>query len=455
MLAALPLLKRSLLSCLLLRIVPVSTGLVNNTIDDTIGDSTTGLQPSYFPPDSWAQGQQCSTCNIHSGTTADTIDVHQVFDATWHDSTYSVGGPEHGVAVSFIGTAVYVYNIIVNQIPGTTTFTNLTFWIDNALVGSYTHVPGGTTVFEYGVLVYSNTSLKNQEHFFTMSAGGANESLILFDRIVYTQDSDDSTSNSPTALSSPNSTVPISLPGSTPSLLTTSSSGASTSKSSAPIGAIVGGVVGGVVGIILLGLLAFWIARARRRTAARRPPAVAEKIDPFIFGNARRPPDQRSSRAPILPNLRLGRTRLMPRGPGSTTTTDASSSTETGDGFQGHRPRLPPLSPAETARSHEQAEYRTRIQALEAQVRALEVQQQVGASSDASGSRTQLSHGSTPRPRRSRSRNRSGRSGRSANASTAHLRSELTSLRDEIAALRGELSQDQLGMLEAVPSYVA
>ncbi|PIL31266.1 hypothetical protein GSI_05964 [Ganoderma sinense ZZ0214-1] len=454
MLAALPLLSPSLVLCLFLPIVPVSATLLNITVDDTDGDASGGSTLSFSPHAMWSEGQDCPGCNVHSGNTSGTVDVSQVFDGTWHDSTYHPGDLDHTVSVSFTGTAVYVYNIIANQIPYTTTLTNLTFWINSDLVGSYVHIPENTTALEYNVLVYSNTSLPNGQHFFTMSAGGPNASLILFDRLVYTQDSTNSLASG--------SSVSISFPSST-SLLATSAPVSASSKSTPPIGAIVGGVVGGVVGLAILGLVAFLVFRARRQTAARRPPPAAEKIDPFVFGGgAQHPQGRRMSRAPILPDLRFGRSRLMPRGPGSTvTSTDASSSTETrtADGFQGHRPRLPPMSPAETARSREAAEYLSRIQALEAQVRALEVQQQLGGRSDASGSRTQLSHGSSTqtRSRRSRSRGRSGRSGRSANASAsaANLRSELASLRSEIAALRGELSQDQLGVLEAAPSYVS
>ena len=128
------------------------------------------------------------------------------------------------------------------------------------------------------------------------------------------------------------------------------------------------------------------------------------------------------------------------------------------------------MPPAETAGTRE-AEYASRIRALEAHVHALEVLQQQqqlspstssGATSDTSGSHTWLSQGSMLWTRRSRSRRGSGRSGRSANtntntntnASAAHLHSELAWLRSEIAALRGELSQVQLDVLGAAPSYV-
>ena len=65
------------------------------------------------------------------------------------------------------------------------------------------------------------------------------------------------------------------------------------------------------------------------------------------------------------------------------------------------------MSPVETARSREAAEYASRIQALEAQVRVLEVQQQLSPGpvsattlrSDGSASRTQVTQGSASRTR--------------------------------------------------------
>ena len=459
------------LVCLLLCVLPVAFAVQNVTIDDTSGDPTTGLVPAYAPSNKWALGQDCSTCNVHSGTTDGTIDVTQAFDGTWHDSTYAVGDPDHTVTVSFHGTSVYVFNIIANNLTGTTTFTNLTFWIDNQLVGNFMHSPESTEAFFYSVPVYVNESLSDGQHTLQMNAGGTSESLILFDRIVYTTQDDPSTTSSTST-----STSSSSSPSPSAQSQSTSSSG----KSSTPIGAIVGGVVGGVGALVLLGLLVFCLRR--RRDAARRPPE-ADRVEPFVIdersGRPSRPSDRRFSRAPRLPDLRFGRMRLMPRGPGSTattTTTDASefpsytlpptstsilsrrtgSSSRPGDGFHGHRPQLPPMSPAETVRLQEQAAYLSRIQALESQVHALEMQQQLGSASDSSGSRTQLSNSdSSQRARGSRGSSPRTRRGRSPHPSTAGLRSELASLRSEIAALRGELTQEQLGIMDAAPSYVS
>jgi hypothetical protein len=35
--------------------------LTNGTIDDQYGDSVTGALPTYFPPNLWVQGDQCSS----------------------------------------------------------------------------------------------------------------------------------------------------------------------------------------------------------------------------------------------------------------------------------------------------------------------------------------------------------------------------------------------------------
>ena len=357
MLAVLPLdLLRRLLLCLLPPIVPVSAKLVNVTVDDTAGeDHPDGWTLTFSPSNKWANGQDCPTCHVHSGTTPNTVDVTQVFAGTWHDSTYYVGEPDHTITVSFTGSAVYVYNIIVNQLPSTTTFTNISFWIDSDFVGSYTHTPQNTTpMFEYGVLIYANTSLPNGQHFLVMSAGGPSNSLILFDRLVYTADSNDASLTSlngpsftdsipfpssmstaaltsipfpssmstaaPTSLNDPSFTDSISFPS---SISTAASAGSS--KSSPPVGAIIGGVVGCVVGLVVA-LMVFLSLRARRRRAARRPTPATGEMYPFIFGWAQRQPSQRKTRAPIVPDLRSGRSHLVARSPGSATTTVSDAS---------------------------------------------------------------------------------------------------------------------------------
>ena len=60
---------------------------LNVSIDDTLGDERTGNMISYTGQ--WSAGQNCSSC------TAD-IDASQVFEHTWHDTTFRPG-PSDGV----------------------------------------------------------------------------------------------------------------------------------------------------------------------------------------------------------------------------------------------------------------------------------------------------------------------------------------------------------------------
>lgn len=168
--------------------------LVNHTIDDVYGDSSTGLFPIYSPSDKWAVGSMCTTCSIFPGNlgfngpglAAAEVDVTQAFMQTWHDSTY-LGGPPVNVSVYFVGQAVYVYNIIANAVPDITTNTSLVFALDGTVVGAYTYSPdpAGPKLL-YNVPVYVNSSLPPGEHVLTISAGSTEWSLILFDYIVYT-----------------------------------------------------------------------------------------------------------------------------------------------------------------------------------------------------------------------------------------------------------------------------
>jgi hypothetical protein len=63
----------------------------------------------------------------------------------------------------------------------------MTFFIDGEQVGTFVKTPPGTAGYDYGVLVYSNTSLKGGSHTIRIDNGhrdGA-KSLVLLDRIIY------------------------------------------------------------------------------------------------------------------------------------------------------------------------------------------------------------------------------------------------------------------------------
>ena len=283
-------------------------------INQTIDDLQTGSQaPAFAPSGDWATGQTCTTCALHPGI----VNVSQAFDGTWHDSTYHPGSPPGEITATFTGTAVYVFNIIANNFGGITTFTNLTFYIDNELVGSYIHTPTSDANILYRVPVYTNTSLANQEHFLRIvNGGGPDASLILFDFIAYT--TEDLPSNTTSTTKELASRATSDTVSGTPSNSAVSSQ--STSSSSPPIGAIVGGVVGGVGGLVLVGLAVLF---CRRRSPSTDPEDLANKIEPFTgsrIGESNI--TRRASRAPVLPSLRFGRSRL---GPGSSVSGSTAS----------------------------------------------------------------------------------------------------------------------------------
>lgn len=245
--------------------------LVNRTIDDNLGDSVTGEQPTYLPDGGWALGSICTTCNIHPGL----VDLNKTFDRTWHDTTHHPGGPDQVITVTFSGVAVYVFNIIANTVPFTTTLTNLTFTLDGELVGSYLHAPDASTDILYNVSVYSNTSLTSGPHTLEIQPTGPFSSLILFDYIAYTVDEDITTSASPTQRpsSSPSTTM---LAGPTTRGTTSSSppSQSMTRESPGPsIGVIVGGTVAGVAVVGIVAGVLFFLFRRHRRERRQSSPA--------------------------------------------------------------------------------------------------------------------------------------------------------------------------------------
>lgn len=186
----------------------------NRTIDDQKGDTVTGFIPTYFPSDSkWNIGQTCTGCAVKPSA---LIDPGQVFDGTWHDAThYGQKGTNISVQVDFTGTAVYMYNILINIAPGTktTSLTLLHFYLDGDQVGTFTHDRDNTTKVIYNALVYKNTSLSNTPHSLRAEASGSETILFLFDYVIYTVEDNvepsssfqgsTTLSSSPTSLSPP------------------------------------------------------------------------------------------------------------------------------------------------------------------------------------------------------------------------------------------------------------
>ncbi|KAI0652610.1 hypothetical protein C8Q79DRAFT_110960 [Trametes meyenii] len=209
------------------RFLPVTLALsVNHTIDDQTGDSVTGALPDYEPPnveDNWFQGNLCVHCNMLPNK---VIDVSKTFNGTWHDTTYHPGTLERSVAASFTGTAVYVFFIVPNTVPFTTTLTNLSFTLDDTSAGQpFIHTPDSSSDISYQVPVFTATNLANTKHTIKVSTGGPNATLMLFDYMIYTAEEPDPSSATVVNTSSATFTSASS---------TTSSTGGTTSDSRSP-----------------------------------------------------------------------------------------------------------------------------------------------------------------------------------------------------------------------------
>ncbi|KAF8989610.1 hypothetical protein BDQ17DRAFT_1434321 [Cyathus striatus] len=186
--------------------------IVNITVDDASSDPLTGFSITYLPLDKWNNGPTCNTCRARA-------DKEEMYNGTWHDSTYfssnSLHLPSEGSLNatfvfngtflpdirnvykphSYIGSAIYIFCAIAlsNNIPDNGGYTNMTFHIDHEVVGHFEKIPGppasGDETYQYDVLVYSNASMIAGEHKFVLQngqeGGGGNESLTLFDYLVY------------------------------------------------------------------------------------------------------------------------------------------------------------------------------------------------------------------------------------------------------------------------------
>ena len=145
----------------LLLITPTRSALINVTIDDHFGDSLTGFIPAYLPNDgSWHVGspsEVCSDCHI----TPSTLDVSQIYDHTWHDTTYRPGQAPAEVTVNFTGSAVYVFSIVPNFLPNDTiTSANISFTLDGTYSDSFVRYPDpNTEIILYNQSIYSTSGL--------------------------------------------------------------------------------------------------------------------------------------------------------------------------------------------------------------------------------------------------------------------------------------------------------
>jgi hypothetical protein len=78
----------------------VFAGVVNRTIDDSFGDSQTGLQVTYQPGGGVWADETCSGCAIKP-------DVAQAFKGTYNAATYNPGLGSVNITMQFNGKSIY------------------------------------------------------------------------------------------------------------------------------------------------------------------------------------------------------------------------------------------------------------------------------------------------------------------------------------------------------------
>ena len=247
------------LFCVLIRILPsyASTLFINRTIDDQLGDPVTGIKPIYLPDGPWNFGPTCTHCNLNTMV----IDKSHVFEGTWHDVLYRVGDSTPTVSLSFLGTAVYVYFIVANTVPETTTLVNVSFYLDGnegSADGTFFHAPDSTTNVEYNVLAFARRTLANHAHTLVIiSGGGSSESVMLFDYMVYTAEIDDT----PATRSPTSGTISLPSSSTTQSLSSSVATQPLCSASHPSIGVIAGSIVGGLIVLSALCIVALVLIR--------------------------------------------------------------------------------------------------------------------------------------------------------------------------------------------------
>ncbi|KAI0800518.1 hypothetical protein C8Q74DRAFT_421328 [Fomes fomentarius] len=334
---------RSLLTSLFLLRASLSTDAArsNRSIDDLYGDSASHLRPSYSPSNLWANGEICTSCKAYASITQGT---GPVTNNTWHDGTYHPDGPALEIVLNFTGSAVYVYNMILDQGPSDVTIlTNLTFFMDNIDVGNFYRAPKGIDHVLYRVPVYVNTTLLHEPHSLRIRADGPHASLILFDSADYTVEESSPTSPSthtsavppqnPPLPSIPQETSlsPTDFPSLPPSPLSSSiapfspSTSASMVHERVNVGLAVGSTVSAVVALIS-GVLAVFIIRRRRIRSREANSRMAASGTSFLIDGYPRPHSSasvpRTNETPSLVPPQADRVTLTPTSTRSELSTD-------------------------------------------------------------------------------------------------------------------------------------
>lgn len=220
----------------------------------TIDDQSTGL--IFSPLDAWNNGTSCQSCTARP-------DASRAIDGTWYDSTFNKDSGSNAypnqvlnVSMSFNGTAIYVICILANTATSPSGNSDMTFYIDNDIVGEFYQIAPGEPGYQYNFTVYSNNSIPDGLHTFKLQNGHVDgiKALVILDSIIYSYD--DGQPDSPSSASGVSDGVP--------SATVTSSS--TTSTSGTNIGSIVGPAIAVPLALII-GVVAFFLFRRRKGRA--------------------------------------------------------------------------------------------------------------------------------------------------------------------------------------------
>ncbi|KIP11543.1 hypothetical protein PHLGIDRAFT_114397 [Phlebiopsis gigantea 11061_1 CR5-6] len=164
--------------------------------DDVFGDQRPGsksppvlYQPSTKEANQWdAVGGTCSQCTLDVNRALPLpLDPSMAKNGTWHTVTVDPGEPVTNLTVTFTGTALTAYCMLPPLFQhDITSYTNMTFELDGAIVGHY-HKEA-TSNWTYNFPVFSKGELENREHTFVISPqgqDGASASYLVFDYITY------------------------------------------------------------------------------------------------------------------------------------------------------------------------------------------------------------------------------------------------------------------------------
>ncbi|KAJ7293924.1 hypothetical protein C8J57DRAFT_41151 [Mycena rebaudengoi] len=223
--------------------------LVSFTIDDELGDPSTGQKVKYEPPEAWGFNTiaQCHSC------LGPYPQSQLVYKNTWHGSVFNSGNSDKTVTprlatVLFYGTAVSVNCILSNSLAFPTAISDMKFLIDGQQVDTFSLSPTGASDFQFNHTVFSTQGLSLGNHSLTIQNGRSDGgiSLVLLDSITYSYDDQTQTA------SAPSTSVPV------------APNTAVSSKPAPNATAIAGGIVG-TLAVLLLVLLLFLIRRHQKR----------------------------------------------------------------------------------------------------------------------------------------------------------------------------------------------